>query len=267
MADGSTRRDPSPRPLAEETPTALVYNGVSHVVMMATPADLEDFATGFSLSEGLIHSAADIKRLSVRTVDAGLLVDITIPPPLMERLIDARRNIVGQTGCGLCGVEDLEDAIRPLAPLRHAPRIDHHALHTALLALRDHQPLNRDTGAVHAAAFADSTGRIKAIREDVGRHNALDKLTGWLARTGPPPESGAVIMTSRCSYELVQKTVCAGVPALVTISAPTALAVRLAEQAGLTLLALARQDSMLCFHDPHGLFPAPEDHPCESSAS
>jgi len=242
------------RAVAAEVATAISYNGVAHVVMMTTPRDVEDFATGFSLSEGIIADAGEIHEIDSRMTDDGLLVDIRIPAERHRALLERRRNLVGQSGCGLCGLEELEDAIRPLPPLTSRPELSYAGAHAALDSLRDHQPLNAATGAVHAAAFVDRDGGILAAREDVGRHNALDKLIGHMARAGIDPTSGFVLLSSRCSYELVHKAVACGCPALVTVSAPTTLAVKLAEQARLTLIALARPDSMLCFSDPHGLF-------------
>jgi len=242
------------RAVAAEVPVALTYNGISHVVMMITPADIEDFAIGFSLVEAVVDRLEEIKEVEVRDTEAGLLVDIRIPQPRLEAVIERRRNLVGQTGCGLCGVEDLEDAIRPLPPLESRPPLSYEAVHRALETLRDWQPLNADCGAIHAAAFADWDGAIQAAREDVGRHNAFDKLTGHLARAGRDPADGFVLLTSRCSYELVHKAIAARTPALATVSAPTTLAIELARGADLTLIALARSDSMLCFNDPQGLF-------------
>ncbi|MGK2286186.1 formate dehydrogenase accessory sulfurtransferase FdhD [Pedomonas sp. V897] len=243
------------RPLAEEVPVSLTYNGIAHVVMMATPRDIEDFAVGFSLAEGIVDSASEIAGIEVRPIPPGLLVRVDIPGPRAEQLIDRRRGLVGQTGCGICGVTELEHAIRAVRVVGRPPALTPDALFRALDGLADHQPLNRETGAVHAAAYADSAGRILLAREDVGRHNALDKLIGALARQGAATAEGFALVTSRCSFELVQKCASAGLPALVAISAPTDLAVDLARRAGLTLVALARRDSVLVFNDPDGLFP------------
>lgn len=247
---------PHRRTVAAEVPVALTFNGISHVVMMTTPADFEDFAVGFALGEGIVEDVAEIEAIEARDTEAGILIDIRIPPERVEALIDRRRNLVGQSGCGLCGMEDLEDAIRPLPPLEACPALGYPAAHRALEALRAWQPLNAECGAVHAAAFADWSGEILAAREDVGRHNALDKLVGHIARAGLDPAGGFALLSSRCSYELVHKAIAARIPALVTVSAPTTLAIELARGAGLTLIALARSDSMLCFNDPHGLFAA-----------
>lgn len=257
------------RTLAAEVPVSLTYNGIAHVVMMATPRDIEDFAVGFSLAEGIVDSAAEISGVEVREIAPGLLIRVDIPPARQEELIGKRRGLVGQTGCGICGVTELEQAIRAVRLVPPPPFLGAQAVFRALEALSGHQPLNRETGAVHAAAFADSAGNILLAREDVGRHNALDKLVGALAREGRDVASGFAVMTSRCSFELVQKCASAGIPALVTVSAPTDLAVDLARRAGLTLIALARADSALVFNDPSGLFAhqaaqppaAPATHP------
>lgn len=256
----SGQAEQAARPLAAEVPVSLTYNGIAHVVMMTTPQDIEDFAVGFSLAEGIVESAAEILGVEVREVPPGLLVRVDIPPERSEQLIGKRRGLVGQTGCGICGVTELEEAIRAVRAVGPAPVIRPEALFRALAALPDHQPLNRKTGAVHAAAFADTEGNILMAREDVGRHNALDKLIGALARAGRDTASGFAVMTSRCSFELVQKCAGAGIPALATVSAPTDLAVDLARRAGLTLVALARADSALVLSDPSGLF-APRPGP------
>lgn len=249
---------PTVRPLAAEVPVSLTYNGIAHVVMMATPQDVEDFAVGFSLAEGIVESPAEIAGVEVQEVANGLLVRVDIPAERAARLIERRRGLVGQTGCGICGVTELEHVIRSVRPVPPPPPFGHAAVFRALVALPGHQPLNRETGAVHAAAYADASGQILLAREDVGRHNALDKLIGALARSGGQPGAnpafGFAIVTSRCSFELVQKCASAGIAALVAVSAPTGLAVDLARRAGLTLIALARPDAVLVFNDPSGLF-------------
>ena len=242
------------RTVAAEMPTALSYNGVAHVVMMLTPADYSDFAVGFSLSEGVVATVDEIGAVDVRASEVGMLVDLRIPDTRFAALLKRRRNLVGQSGCGICGLEELEETLRPLPPLDTRPRLDRTGIARALADLPRRQPLNAETGAVHAAAFCDVSGRIRAVREDVGRHNAFDKLIGHLARSGVDAHQGFALLTSRCSYELVEKAVMARIPALVTISAPTALALERARRARLTLIALARADSMLCFNDPCGLF-------------
>ncbi|EGD59519.1 formate dehydrogenase family accessory protein FdhD [Novosphingobium nitrogenifigens DSM 19370] len=232
-----------------ETPVAIEINGIAYAVMMATPCDIEDFVTGFLLSEGLAQ-VDEIGPVMVHPVESeggvgGLVARVTLPPeraaPIMER---ARRRL-GDSSCGICGIESIELALRPLPHLGRARPIAPAAIRVALDAMRAGQVLGRATAATHAAAFADATGAIVALREDVGRHNALDKVIGALARTGRDPASGFLLVTSRCSYELVEKAVRARCPLLVAISAPTDLAVRRAEAAGLALAVVARDDTML----------------------
>ena len=265
LADGGVER--ASRPLAAEVPVSLTYNGIAHVVMMCTPQDMEDFAIGFSLAEGIVESPAELLGVEVREVASGLLVRVDIPPARSEQLIGRRRGLVGQTGCGICGVTELEHAIRAVRTVPPPPVIAPQAVFRALEALSDHQPLNRATGAVHAAAFADAEGNILLAREDVGRHNALDKLVGAMAREGRNAASGFAVMTSRCSFELVQKCAGAGIPTLVTVSAPTDLAADLARRAGLTLIALARRDSALVLSDPYDLFGQQAEPPLAAPAT
>ena len=243
-------RDDVDRAIPAEVPVSLTYNGLSHVVMMASPSHLSDFVLGFSLTEGIIRSADELLDLNIEDTDKGVLLNAQIPDTIYNDLVSRRRNIVGQTGCGLCGLIELEQVARPLPPIETAPRLSQAAAMRAVDALADWQPLNAETGAVHAAAFCDETGAIHLAREDVGRHNALDKLIGSMAAAQIDPATGFVVLSSRCSYELVQKAIAARIPALVTISAPTELAVDMAKEGALTLIALARADSMLCFHDP-----------------
>lgn len=242
------------RRLAEELPVAFEYNGFGYAVMMASPRDLEDFAVGFTLSEGLVTRVSDIVQIAHAKVDEGMIVRITLAPdaaaPLQERL---RLRLV-EGSCGLCGLENLEEVMRPLAPITTCPAIDAAAISRALGRLRDYQPLSQATGAMHGAAFCSASGDIVAIREDIGRHNALDKVIGHLRRNSIDPAIGFILLTARCSYELVEKTVRAGCPALVTISAPSDLAASRAVEAGLTLVALARSDSALVLNDPHRRF-------------
>ena len=247
-----TAREGGNRTLANEVPVALEYDGQPYAVMMLTPADLEDFAVGFSLTERLVERAADIARVDIRSAEKGIAIDVRLEQPASARLAGRRRALVGQSGCGICGIQTLDEAIPKLPPLAGAPPVAARALFEALSRLVSHQPLNEATGAVHAAAFCQSDGHIVVVREDVGRHNALDKLIGHLARNGTDAADGFALLTSRCSYELVQKAVIARIPVLVTISAPTELAVAIARDAKLTLIALARPDSMLVFNDPFG---------------
>lgn len=227
--------------IAEEVPVALEYNGISHAVMLATPADLEDFALGFSLSEGLIASPRDIYDIEVDTRPDGIAVGLRIATEAFVRLKGRRRALAGRTGCGLCGTESLSEVMRPPARVRTEAAFQSSALHAAFSRLHDQQALLAHTGATHAAAWMRADGKLALLREDVGRHNALDKLIGALTRSGEDPATGAILVTSRASYEMVMKAASAGVGVLAAISGPTALAVRLADEAGLTLAGFVRQ--------------------------
>ena len=242
------------RTVAAETPVAISFFGIGYAVMMATPADLEDFAFGFALSERLIGSADEVVGISINPAGSGLLLDVELVPARRPLVFERVRHRIGESSCGLCGIENLEQALRPLPRLGAPPAVQGEALFAALASLRPHQPLNAATGAVHAAAFCDPDGAILAVREDVGRHNAFDKLIGHALRSGVDPAAGFALLTSRCSYELVEKAALWGVPMLVTVSAPTSLAVQRAEEAKLTLVALARPDAMLAMTDAYGLF-------------
>jgi FdhD protein len=245
------------RAIAEEAPVALVYNNVVQAVMMATPADLEDFAWGFTLTEGIVADPDEIVGIAVRAARDGTEIHVTVEEDAAARAAARERKLVGRTGCGLCGVASLTDAIvQPRAVTRRL-RVVPAALTAALAALPDFQPLNRETHAVHAAAWAAPDGRILFAREDVGRHNALDKLVGAMARGHVDPASGFCVITSRCSYEMVQKAMVAGIELLVAVSAPTGLALRLAEAAGMTLVAVARADAQTVFTHPERLGLAP----------
>jgi FdhD protein len=237
LADDETENQRAP--LAAEVPVALVYNGRPHVVMMCTPSDLEDFAVGFTVTE-LIADVAAVKRVDVVKYARGIELQIEIPATDADRLANRGRALVGRTGCGLCGVEVIEEALREPAPVRSALAVSRQAMWRAGEALGAHQPLNRDTNAIHAAAWAGADGTLRVVREDVGRHNALDKVLGALARAGTNPADGFLIVTSRASYELVQKAAVANVPLLAAVSRPTTLAVQLAEEAGITLVGLLR---------------------------
>ncbi len=242
----------SRRTIANEVPVALEYDGQPYAVMMATPADLEDFAVGFSLTERLVARAGDIARIDIRSAERGIAIDIRLEKPASEKLVTRQRALVGQSGCGICGIQTLDEAVPKLPVLTAAPKVKSAALFDALSRLTSHQKLNEATGAVHAAAFCQTDGCIVVVREDVGRHNALDKLIGHLARNRADAADGFALLTSRCSYELVQKAVISRIPVLATISAPTELAVTIANESKLTLIALARPDSMLVFNDPFG---------------
>ncbi len=240
------------RAVAEETPVALTYNRLTHAVMMATPTDLEDFAVGFSRSEGIIRHAAEIDDLEIVAAEnGGVECRMWIGTEHMERLEQRRRSLAGPTGCGLCGLESLAEAVRTPPTVTEAGRITAAELQQAIAAMPDLQTLNLETRAVHAAAFWRRGDGIMALREDVGRHNALDKLSGALARAGIEGGCGIVTMTSRISVELVQKAAVLGVPILVAVSAPTLLALRVAEAAGMTLVGIARRDGFEIFTHPH----------------
>jgi FdhD protein len=240
--------------LAEETPVALVYNGISHAVMMASPADLEDFALGFSLSEGIADGKDDVGAIETVAVDAGIEVRIELSSRAFWRLKERRRTLAGRTGCGLCGVDSLEQTVRVMQPVTTDLKVSLDAIHRALDNLPEAQINNRATRSMHAAAFATAQGELKLVREDVGRHNALDKLIGALLRAGIDPASGVCLITSRCSYEMVQKAVVTGFPILAAVSAPTLMARRLAEEHNLTLIALARHDSAVLVSHPERVY-------------
>lgn len=239
------------RLVPEETAVAFSYDGGTYAVMMATPQNLEDFALGFSLTEGLVSSAADIRQLDIVEHDNGIELRMWLVEPRAAALSERRRHLAGPTGCGLCGIESLEEAVRVV------PRNEDEAatfapaeIMQALEALSPHQELNRQTRAVHAAAFWRPGAGLVAVREDVGRHNALDKLAGALMTSAAPIRGGMVLLTSRVSVEMVQKTAVIGAPLIVAVSAPTALAVRTAEAAGITLAAIARSDGFELFTQP-----------------
>lgn len=226
--------------VAEEAPIALMYNGEPHVVMLATPLDLEDFALGFSLTEGIVSSLDEVEAIRVFERSKGIEVRLRIPEARCETARDKGRNLTGRTGCGLCGAKTLEQAVRAPGHVRSALEVTSTDLADALSALRDRQRINQLTGAIHAAAFVMPGQGIVAVREDVGRHNALDKLIGALARQDASFEDGFVIVTSRASFEMVQKCAVAGISLMAAISAPTGLAIRLADDAGVTLVGFAR---------------------------
>jgi FdhD protein len=229
----------------EEVPVAILFNSVPYAVMMATPADLEDFATGFALAEGIVRSAADIRGILTLPSEQGLALDLAVDAEKLNQDRMVKRSIEGRVGCGLCGIEDIRDAIRmPKGHVEHSSLVPA-AVARAYEALPAHQPMNAVNRTVHAAAWCDPSGNILLAREDVGRHNALDKLIGALARNGTDLSRGFVLMSSRCSFELVQKCALAGIGALATVSAPTALALSLARQAGLRLAALSRNGVMI----------------------
>ena len=233
------------RPVAVEQPCAIEVNGLGYAVMMATPTDLDDFAWGFCLSERLIDGAADIGLTDAHLTANGTVLRIATAPRLRERVADRVRHRVSDSSCGLCGIENLEQALRPLPRLPDTPAPDAEAIFRALAAMRDRQPLNRETGAVHAAMACEADGDILLAREDVGRHNAFDKLIGAMLRAGERWDGRFALLSSRCSYELVEKAALAGCGALATVSAATSLALDRAAEANLHLLSLARSDCFL----------------------
>lgn len=233
--------------LAEEVPVALEYNGVSHAVMLATPGDLEEFALGFSLSEGIIASSAEFYGVEIEHGVAGITAHIDLAAGAFMRLKERRRSLAGRTGCGLCGVDSLAQVIRPLPYLTPSRMLSATAIRRAVAQVRQHQPLNRLTGATHAALWCGRDGVPRAAFEDVGRHNALDKLIGGLHMRGVDPGDGFCVITSRASVEMVQKAATVGIGAMVAISAPTALAVRTALTCGMTLVAFARGDDFVAY--------------------
>jgi len=233
--------------LAEEVPVALEYNGVSHAVMLATPADIAEFALGFSLSEGIIGSVREFHGVDISESADGITAHIEIAGGAFARLKDRRRSMTGRTGCGLCGVDSLAQVIRPLTRVTPTRALSTAAIRRALAEVKGLQPLNRQTGATHAALWCDARGVLRAGFEDVGRHNALDKLIGALARDGADLAGGFALITSRASVEMVQKAATVGISALVAISAPTALAARTAQACGLTLVAFARGNDFVAY--------------------
>ncbi|UPG71851.1 formate dehydrogenase accessory sulfurtransferase FdhD [Roseomonas gilardii subsp. gilardii] len=238
--------------VAAETPVALAYSSIPFAVMMATPADLEDFAYGFSLTEGIVASPEEIRDVALHPEDRGLALDITLAPAALRRHLAQRRarerSLPGRTGCGLCGVEGLDALPAAAAPATPAPRLEAGAVRAALGAMEAAQVLNQETRAVHAAAWAAPDGTLRLLREDVGRHNALDKLIGAALRAGEAPAEGFLLITSRCSFEMVEKATAFGARSLVAISAPTSLALERARALDMTLLAVARRDSVTVFH-------------------
>lgn len=239
-----------PDQLAVEVPVALEFNGISHAVMLATPCDLEDFALGFALSEGIIQSPAECYSADIEGSDKGLTIHCRISSRAFMALKGRRRNLAGRTGCGLCGVESLQDVLREVPAPVQGTQLAMSAMRTALAALGSRQPLNHATGGMHAAAWSDASGRLLHVREDVGRHNALDKLIGALTSRGADLRDGFLIVTSRASVEMVQKAAMVGISSLVAISAPTALAVEAAESAGMLLVAFARGEEFVAYANP-----------------
>lgn len=245
--DGSSRG--VTRSWVPEVPVALEFNGLSYAVMMATPQDLEDFAIGFALNEGLAASPAEVADIAVAEVEQGWIVRAALSGLGIDKLTERVRSRVAESSCGLCGIENLAEVARALPAVPHHDPIEPAAIFAVLSQLRDHQPLGRATGAAHAAAHVAADGAIGLVREDVGRHNALDKLVGAMARTGQALSPGFVLSTARCSYEIVEKAVRAGATTLVTVSLPTSMAVERAKSAGLSLWVLARDDEVTLVND------------------
>ncbi len=238
------------RTLPEETAIAFTYNTASYAVMMATPQDLEDFAIGFSLTEGVISSLEAIDNIEIVEESMGVELRIWLKAPEAAEFLGRRRKMAGPTGCGLCGVESLTEAMRPPPQVSEGRSFTPEEITAAVETLLPLQVLNHETRAVHAAGFWQKERGIVALREDVGRHNALDKLAGALARDGTSARSGLVVLTSRVSIEMIQKSAAIGAPVIVAVSAPTALAVRMAESCGITLVAIARKDGFEVFTHP-----------------
>lgn len=245
---GAERREEA---VAEEVAVALSYNGISHAVMMATPLDLEDFALGFSLTEGIVADASEVFDIEVEPAGRGIEVRLRIAERRMAALAERRRSLAGRTGCGLCGVDSLAAALRPVHEVVAPARISAGAIRLAMAALPAMQTLNRAHGALHATGWVTPDGALVAVREDVGRHNALDKLAGALAqaarRSGRPTGPGFVLATSRCSYEMVQKAAAIGASAIAAVSAPTSLAIETAQAARIALAAFVRDDRLTLY--------------------
>jgi FdhD protein len=239
------------RAIPEETAIALTYNGGTYAVMMATPQNLRDFAVGFSLSEGVVLSAEDIESFEIVELDDGIELRMWLAQSRADRLSERRRHIAGPTGCGLCGIDSIAEAVRPAAIVAPGQSFSAREIMAAMQSIPPLQTINIETRAVHAAAFWTPARGIVALREDVGRHNALDKLAGALAQDKTSTSEGIVLLTSRVSVEMVQKTAAMGAPMMVAVSAPTALAVRMADAASITLAAIARADGFEVFTHPN----------------
>lgn len=239
--------------VAEERPVALHYYRLPYVVMLASPADLEDLGVGFTLSEGIVDAADEIRGVELVRDGENLAVHLNITGDRLSRILQRQRNLTGRTGCGLCGVESVEEAIRHPAAVGAGVRVTSAEIHAELAKLQTQQPLNLKTGSVHAAAWALPGKGIQLVREDVGRHNALDKVIGALTRAKTDLSAGYLIITSRASYEMVQKAATVGVSLVVAVSAPTALAIDLATETGVTLIGFARADRHVVYAHPQRL--------------
>ena len=236
--------------IVEETPVVIVYNAIPHVVMMATPADLEDFVLGFSITEELIRSPADLRDVKVIRYGQGIEVQATVDEACEAVIASRARRLSGRTGCGICGTDSIDSVMKTLHRVRAGRPVRPAAIEQSLAALAGKQQLNAASGAVHAAAWARVDGAVEEVREDVGRHNALDKLIGALLRRGADSETGFILVTSRASFEMVQKAAVFGAPLLAAISGPTGLAVRVAEQSRMTLVGFARGDRLTIYTHP-----------------
>jgi formate dehydrogenase accessory protein FdhD len=242
--------------VAEEIAVALVYNGISHAVMMATPCDLEDLGRGFSLTEGIVEKPSEIYDVEVEPVARGMEVRLRIATQRMVRLQERRRTLAGRTGCGLCGVDSIDAAMRLVSVSTADVTVSRDAILRAMAALPAQQRINRVNGATHAAGWATLDGALLAVREDVGRHNALDKLGGALGRLGRPAgQDGFVVVTSRCSYEMVHKAAALGAAAIAAVSAPTSLAIETAEQAHIALAAFVRDGRLTVYANAGRIVP------------
>lgn len=239
-----------PDELAQETPVALTFNGISHATMLTSPTDLEDFAVGFALTEGIVANVAEIRDIAISVESRGVVIDVDIAAIAFNRLKTRRRTMAGRTGCGLCGVESLDEVLQDIAPVVAGNSWKPSVLAQGMRAMRESQQLHNTTGATHAAAYIDPDGSLAMTREDVGRHNALDKLLGRLARRGIDVASGAVLVSSRASFEMVQKTASQGGTVLVAASAPTDMAWQVADRCGITLIGFMRGDDFSVYSGP-----------------
>ena len=239
--------------VVEETPVAIVYNGLPHVVMMATPSDLEDFALGFSLTEELIQAPADLEQVDIVRYSRGVEIQAIVAERCAAVIAERTRRLTGRTGCGICGADGVDAVLKQIHPVERGGSVTVGALERALAALADGQPLNAASGAVHGAAWARADGTLALVREDVGRHNALDKLVGGVIKAGLNAADGFVVVTSRASFEMVQKAAVLGAPLLAAISGPTGLAVRVARESGVTLVGFARGSRFTAYTHPERL--------------
>jgi FdhD protein len=247
---------PGERVVPDEVPIAFSYGGTTHAVMMGTPGDLEDFAFGFSLTEGIIENRDQIAAIEILENEQGIDLQVILVDEMADALKARRRSMAGPVGCGLCGIESIEQAVRKVPDVSGSKlKLSHSDIVRAISLLNEAQPLHRETRAVHGAGFYVPGEGLVAVREDVGRHNALDKLCGAVIRSGRHGAEGVVAVTSRLSVEMVQKAAILGSSILLAISAPTALAIRTAEEAGMTLVALVRGDDFEIFTHPDRISP------------